>query len=531
METLPPKHLRFSFFDPLSDPIHKRTFQEKRLIGFAVVVYLLMVIISVMCLVMKRDALQFHTRDYNYFIEQAARLTDPQMTKRFSMNIEGYNMLGLQGIEGSRSLIQAIHTEYFRYAYVLLYGIFHSTLPIYIFYSLIFFLPLLYVVLIARPQKPNDSKQAIFFILLFVLFPATLTTVTADLRPRMLFIAAWCMVVLSVYYDRPFLEKLVLFGFLIGIREEGIVLGGIVLVLNFLQMQGKTNRWKQTLVFLFLDILVFGLFLAFMAWGQYNRVDVIFDPRNIFSGLLSERLGIVLGGAALLVFSLGFTWWKWRQHFLHILMLLVYGSAILITGIPALKDNAQWYATQSAIAPVSLWDSFVRAITASQTSLVFYIVILLLVLLLDSMQRRARVILSSGLLVLCVISAALTLATIPPQVAKWSQEMPSARLVWQFVDTHDRYHTNVLLDYSTYQAFYNYENILVYNRLPLWLVLPEDRFYPQNKEILVKQIQQRMEYAVISKESLETVRELTRSADVPVTEIASNDQYVILKLR
>lgn len=531
MESLPPKQSRFSFFHQLSDPIHKQTFQKKRLIGFAVVVYLLMVIISVMFLVMKQDALQFHTRDYNYFIEQAARLTDPNMTKRFSMNIEGYNMLGLQGIEGARSLIQAIHTEYFRYTYVLLYGIFHSTLPIYIFYSLIFFLPLLYIVLIARPKNPKDAKQAILFIFLYVLFPATLTTVTADLRPRMLFIAAWCMMVLAVYYDRPFLEKLVLFGFLIGIREEGILLGGIVLVLNFLQMQGKTNRWKQTLVFLFLDILAFGFFLAFMAWGQYNRVDVLFDPRDILSMWLSERLGIVLGGATMLVFSLGFTWWKWRQHFLHLLMLLVYCSAILITAVQALRDNAQWYAAQSAIAPVSLWDFFVRTITASQISLVFYIVILLLVLLLDSTQRRARVIFTGGLLVLCVIFAAITLATVPLQVAKWSQEIPSARLVWQFVDTHDRYHTNVLLDYSTYQAFYNYENILVYNRLPLWLVLPEERFYPQNKDILVNQIHQRMEYAVISKDSLDTVRELARLAGSPATEIAANDQYVILKLR
>src|SRR5512133_3265834 len=112
----------------------------KRLIGFAVAVYLLMVILSVTCLVLKREGLQFHTRDYNYFIEQAARLTDPHLSKRFALNIEGYNMLGLQGIEGANSLIQAIHTEYFRYTYVILYAIFHATLPIYIFYSLVFFL-------------------------------------------------------------------------------------------------------------------------------------------------------------------------------------------------------------------------------------------------------------------------------------------------------------------------------------------------------------------------------------------------------
>jgi hypothetical protein len=197
-------------------------------LAFVLAVFGLMVLVSSICLTLKRDALQFHTRDYNYFIEQAARLADPQMTKRFTLNIEGYNFLGQQGIEGVKSLYHAIHTEYFRYTYAVLYGIFHRTEPIFIFYSILFFLPILYFALIAFYEGGNVWKQAFFFTLLYVLFPATLNTVTTDLRPRMLFVPAWIMVSLAIYFHRPFIEKLIFFVLLLSIREETILLGGII---------------------------------------------------------------------------------------------------------------------------------------------------------------------------------------------------------------------------------------------------------------------------------------------------------------
>ena len=96
---------------------------------------------------------------------------------------------------------------------------------------------------------------------------------------------------------------------------------------------------------------------------------------------------------------------------------------------------------------------------------------------------------------------------------------------------HDRYLTNVLVDDLTYQAFYDVENTLVYNRLPIWIVDSENRYFPANKPFLVKLIQQRMEYAVIGQESLENVREVAREAGVPVSVVASNDRYVVLKFK
>jgi hypothetical protein len=487
-----------------------------------------MVVVSTICLTLKRDALQFHTRDYNYFIEQATRLTDPQMTKRFTLNIEGYNFLGLQGIEGVKSLYHAIHTEYFRYAYAVLYGIFRRTEPIFIFYSVIFFLPILYFAFIAYQEGGEVWKQAFFFTLLYVLFPATLNSVTADLRPRILFVPAWVLVSLAIYFHRPFIEKLIFFMLLLSIREEAILLGAIIIVLNFIHMQGKSGRWRQTFFWLILDICALGIFLAFMDWGEFDRVDVLYDPRNILVSLQRFYLPLMLGGGCLLVF-LGWFYFKRKGQLKNGLLLFIYIAAMLFASVQLARWLPSWYQQQSHQSHVTWKDISIEVLINPLTALPLYMGLLITVLLFGLLRGLGQKIMVTVLVGSCVLFATTTLITFPRQITTWKQNLPYTRLIWEFVHSHDRLQTDVLLDYETYQAFYTYENILVYNRLPLWLALPGKRFYPDNKDALVRHIQRRMEYSVVSQKSVKAILELAQMAGVPVTEVASNERYVILK--
>jgi hypothetical protein len=106
---------------------------------------------------------------------------------------------------------------------------------------------------------------------LFALYPAVINTVTSDLRARILFHRR--ARILAVYFRRPFIEKLLFFGLLIAIREEGILLGLIVILFNFLRMKGQPGKWKETLIYICLAAAAFAAFMAFMAWGGYNRVE------------------------------------------------------------------------------------------------------------------------------------------------------------------------------------------------------------------------------------------------------------------
>jgi ABC-type multidrug transport system fused ATPase/permease subunit len=501
---------------------------RKQRIFIALIIYILSVIFSVNLLILRRDALQFHTRDYNYFVEQAARLTDPGLTKSFVLQIEGYNLLGLQGIEGVKNLYHAIHTEYFRYVYVLLYGIFQDSFPLFVLFSLIFYLPILYFAILPLQNDRNHTLQWLLFSLLYLTFPATLNSVTADLRPRVLLGAAWCLAVLAIHFNRPFVEKLLFFLVLVGIREEGIFLGAILIGLNFIRMQGSRERNFQTVLFLLIDIGALLAFLAFMRWGGYTRVDELFNPLSFLRLLLREYLITLSVFAVLLGILFWFAWKKNQKQFYSIIYVLGYAMAIVLAGFQWLRDTFGWYEIQRPATPASSYDILIMAVADYSTALVFYFLILLVVILWDFTRGTWRKLLMAVYTGLIVISTAITVTYYPPKLMEWRENLGDAQLVWDFVAEHDRYDTRVLLDYDTYQAFYNFDQVIVYNRLPLWDTLPENRYYPQNRTALVKQIQSGMDYAVISRESLENILDLSEIAGVPARVIASNDRYVVI---
>ncbi len=442
--------------------------------------YLLAVTFSVYCLALKRDALQFHTRDYPYFIEQAVRLADPQLSNRFALNIDGYNFLGLQGPEGVKTIYQAIHLEIFRYTYAVLYFLFHSSLALYIYYCLLFFLPILYFAVLPRPNTRAAWLPVALFALLYLSIPAALNSVTYDLRPRILFISAWSLVVLAVYYRRPFREKLVFFLFLLVLREEGILLGAIVLALNFIRTPVEAGRWKQTLLLLGLDVAAAADFLAFMAWGGYHRVEAAFNPLNFLNEFSGASLAALLaaGSALLLVVIAAY---RRRLRLAPLLFFLAYAAAVLMTGLSTYRDIALWYQSLVITAPVTPWSVFMEFIAGAQNSLTLYILILLSILLLDMARGRWRTFLAGSLALACIFFAGLSVYTVAPQVSAWNQAIAPARLVWDFKASQDRLQANLLLDYDTYQAFYDFEKIAVYNRLPLWMVVPEIVIIPQQQ--------------------------------------------------
>lgn len=500
-------------------------------IFFTFIIFAILVCFSTWMLVQKRDSLQFHTRDYNYFMEQAARITDNQMTKKFALNIEGYNMLGLQGIEGTKSLLHAIHNEYFRYTYVALYWIFQNTLVIYIFYSIVFLFPIIYLALQKDIGSIVGRRRLVFFTLLFVLFPAFTNTITADLRPRMLFVSAWCLIIFSIQLEKPFWEKFLFFGFLLFIREEGIILGLFIILLNFIKMKDRRERWLQTFVFVAADIFAFGLFLAFMNWGEYFRVDFVYDPIRLLNSFLTQNLSLVLCGFALIVAAIIVVWKKHKSQFNNLLLLLVYFIPVAITLIQVIRDASNWYNYATEAGIFNYWDFYLQVISASGSSLFFYMILVFLVILFEYLHKKYSSILQVILFILYLVFLATTFVSTPKKISEMVSKIPNAKLVWEFKTNHDRYKTNVLLDYATYQAFYDFNKVIVYNRLPSTMVLPDDRFMPKSIPFLIPLLQERMEYAVISRESKPTVEHLASLAGLPISEVAANDDYIIFKFR
>jgi hypothetical protein len=235
---------------------------------------------------------------------------------------------------------------------------------------------------------------------------------------------------------------------------------------------------------------------------------------------------VIAGALAYLLWS---AWKKKSPHHRMILFVSVYALAVALAGFQWLRDTVRWVGNQSQVSSVGLVDGIIQATTNEMTALVFYMLIVLGVILWDYSGGKSPRLVISGLSLTIVLFLSISLIYYPPLIREWQDNLSPARLVWDFAASHDRYATRVMLDYETYQAFYNYDQVIVYNRLPVWDTLPEKRYYPENKAALVKQIQKGMDYALISRLSLGDVQELAVLAGIQATQVAANDRYVILK--
>jgi len=85
-----------------------------------------------------------------------------------------------------------------------------------------------------------------------------------------------------------------------------------------------------------------------------------------------------------------------------------------------------------------------------------------------------------------------------------------------------------LTDENTYQAFYNYEHVTVYTRLP-WSLAHEKRFFPENLPFLLPLLP-KMEYIVTSRASDQDIQTLLVTDNIRSTTVAQNEMYTVLKI-
>lgn len=479
-------------------------------------------------MVLKHHALAFHDRDLNYFLEFAARASDPELEDRFSFNIEGFNFIGLQEIEAVNGIYQTIHLEPFRWLYSPLYGLTQSANFLFFFFSAVFYLPLLYL-LFLRLRLPPDRRPAlltvIVFSLLLFLFPASFHAATEDLRSRMILGSAWVMALAAIWYRRPFPEKLLLLLFLPLLREEGSVLALWLFLLDLAHNADRPAPLWQRITLGLLPVATFIAFLAFMHWGGFDRIDVGHNPLTKFRELipsLNLRLGLVAGGlvgAAILWFLPPSPLRK------PIRFIALYGSLLAAVLLQLKTPLTRFLAT----LPADNLRAALKIIEWEQLSLPWALLVAPLLFLpaaFWTLRRRRTAYLLCGLLFL--LSTANTIV----YWSEYRQESRHSQLVWDFTAAHDRLDTPVLVDFNTVQAFYDWKQVLAYNRIPIWMTEDDHslRHYPQNSAIVAQAIAEGIPWAVIARDSLPEVSELIQLAGRSWTEAQGNEGYLILEI-
>ncbi|MDX6611661.1 MAG: hypothetical protein QOD75_847 [Blastocatellia bacterium] len=482
-----------------------------------VILYLLAVVASSCFAELKYRSLNFQTRDYAYYLQFSSKLLDSRMTKAYSLNPEGYNWLRYYGTEGAGNFHRSLHFEPIKYFYAVIYYFANTPRVLFWFAALIFFLPVLYLGLtfgVALPDRAGGSsllngrsKEFVLLIaLLYVLLPAALLTPAFDLRPYIFLTPFFFMTLIAMKLSRPWWERLLWFNCMFLAREEALILAPTFILLAIVWDDDDALH-RRTVVSFTIAWIVWGLLtLGFFKWTAYPTAPFHEHP-DLFRILLLCGIGLV---ALALAFSKKVRrqslWRRPLQIAAYSTVLVPLGFQIFDEDRNAFTFSAEWLA-QTIFSP----RYALHAVALLGLLLVWRKNVV-------EGSKAPRVVLVS------VAVCLLALGVVSPwgsarMGAGYLRQIGPARDIFALRESTDKYETSILTDYATHQAFADYQNVYVYNRLP-WDTTPgEGRYYPANSQIVQALVNERIEYVVVSKES---------AADVEAYHVENRQETVSL---
>ncbi len=501
---------------------------RKLVLYFVIGLYLLGVLWGLTTNLKRSQALKFQSIDYAMYMQFSTQLADPALSDRLTANPVGYNIFGLEEIEAKASLHQAIHFEPVKYLYVPLYALFHGPSGIYLFISLLYYTPLLYFYRIHPKDKRDDLLVIVAFALLYACMAASINSLGFDARPRILMTPALLLLTFAVHYRRPLWEKLLALVMLFAVREEAVLLAPVVIAYGFLRQDDKGKRIRWALSAGGLWLLYAAVLAVYYRWTGYQNYDE-YSSLDFFRHapwFLYPVLALII----LYVFYFLYTWLKKNTLFTEWPLALATYAFILLF---AAARFTQGLLGRQLVAPgKSLPDVWLDSLRNPDSSLLLVALLAMLVMLWNYLDRQpAKQTLLLALSLLTVVTLIDGAGVLLKHVQTWQQRIPPAQLVFEQRQASDPYSSGILTDEETFQAFYDYENVVMYQRLP-WSLYGADRprYYPQNVDQLGPIVKQGIDYIVVNKTHDGDINDILESQSIPYTIHAGNESYTIYKL-
>ena len=462
---------------PQANGMH--VFTRRTSLLLMVALYVVGVAIGLVYNVGKHRSLEFEAVDFDFYMQFAAKAFDPSSTGRYAVNPEGRNIYGLADVEGQRGLHQTLHFEPVKYVYAALYGWTGSPIALFIFIAVCYFAPLLYLALIATGASTRENIFVLLVGLAYVLYPSTPRMVSFDLRPRIFVIPALVVLILAIIYARPMSEKMLWFILFLLAREEAVVLAPLLLALDYLR--GRMNDQRTRVVpFVLIWATAVAAVVLYYRWTGYAR-DPVGNP--------------------------------WTSY--------VPEHAVAIWTVQ--------FAPQESV-PSRVGRVVHDILLAPDFTILFVIVLLGLLAARRRIAPRPWTMRVLGLVV--AACAAIQLVVGLRDLPRYRTAARQAHPVFDLRRTTDRLRTAILTDYKTSQAFNDYENLLVYERLPWFAVgARTERFYPHNAPLVRAALSTNVEYVVVRNSHLPAVTALMTDARVESRTVRQNRDYTILRIR
>jgi hypothetical protein len=506
-----------------------------------IIIYILMVFTSASYAVYRYYGLLQH-RDLGFFLEFPAKLLDLNLANQYNSGAAGVNMFGLNGIEGEYGFHKTLHFSPFKYTYLLVYKLFPSPIALFAYYSILYFLPILYFPLIHPRKDKHDLLFVTLVVIIFITLPNMLLMSTAEIRPRFLLNAFIPLTFLAIHYKRPLLERVLFFTLLLMVREEGIIFGLVIILYSYVHLSPVEGR-KKTLWW-FSIIYIGNLLSAGWYFGVYSNLT--YNPGDSVFKILSMRPNLLLGAVVLGAIYAGMLVGMWiyskpwdkhtnggekiesRRRISLLLKILVYVllfTPILITCLTdVLKKNLD-VKTLSIILETGR-----RLFTEGRYLLVYIFLLLLIVVLWGALARKNS---KRNLLILLAIGpifSSLFFFQSHPNLDDYFHPDPDKQpinVLLALREETDRYETSILVGYETFIAFYDYNNIYNYWLLPVEYASGRSGNYPHNAKLIKRLIENEIDYLAITKWDLIRLEEIIQFSQVEI-ELISENQFVLV---
>jgi hypothetical protein len=496
---------------------------RKYLVG-VLTVYVLICSIAAVYSYFKLKSLDFHPRDFPFYLQFAVKLSDPNLSDRYSLNPDGHNFIGFYGTEGETNFHQMLHLEPVKYIYAVLYKIFKTPLILFLFSAFIFFLPVVYFALIHYKREESDRGIVWFFTLFYIFLTLSLETASFDLRPFAFLGPVFAMLIFSIHFNRPHWESILLFNGLFLIREEAMIFAFGALLYTFAKEYTTAKKFPLAKIFTFNGLVWVGLEFLYYGWTGYaftSRVGILLRVNK--SNMIPLGIAFILFAG--LVYAGFFLIKKQNPHTASSLLMLFTYSLIFIPVILGIFPYISHSSLELLLLQVFHGPKFYF----------LYITVLVFFVLFRDMFLKNR-----GKKILTYISFLLAgYFTVSTGLAayytfkKYIKESKTANIVFAVRGDADKYKTGILCDYLTYQAFCDYEKVYCFERLPWYMINGPDRYYPTNVNELKRLLKENIDYVVLGMKRKQ--RALTHEI-ITVLNLhkipwhARNNSYIIYKI-
>lgn len=483
--------------------------------------YILTCSISTVYSYFKFKSLNFHPRDFPFYLQFAAKLGDRNLSDQYSLNPDGHNFIGFYGTEGEDNFHRTLHFEPVKYTYSLVYLLFKTPVALFLFGALIFFSPVVYFAFIHYKRQESSHAIVWFFAILYIFTTLTLETVSFDLRPFIFLGPVFAVLIFSIHFDRPHWEKILLFNCLFLIREEAMLFAGAALIYTAALEYTRSKKIFLAKVFTLNWLVWVGILFLYYGWTGFAFTNYL----KVFQHVPSGKF-ILVGIGLIFLLGLsgpGFFIIKKRNQQVSFSLLILFSYSLIF--FPVLMGFLPYFAR------VNLKFCLLLVYRGARYYFLYITVIVFLVLVWDLfLKNREKRILNYIIFIILGCLMVFTGRAAYDQLNRYIKQEKPAAVVFSVRENTDKYKTGILCDYSTYQAFYDYENVFCYSRLPSYMISGPNRYYPENVEHLKQLIKEKLDYVVLevkNKENRQVIKQLNLDR-FPIH--AQNGKYVIYKV-